>query len=63
MIMKDKELVTCALKSMKNAYAPYSKYKVGAALLSKSGGVYTGWNIENAVLRINRYARERVAYL
>lgn len=46
--MNDKELVKVAFDAMKKAYAPYSGYKVGAALLSKSGAVYTGCNIENA---------------
>ena len=43
-----KELCKEAVKAMENAYAPYSKFKVGAALLTKSGKVYTGCNIENA---------------
>lgn len=45
--MKDQVLLGHAKKAMKNAYAPYSKYKVGAALLTKSGKVFTGCNIEN----------------
>ena len=36
-----------ASKAQKKAYAPYSKYKVGAAILAKSGKIYTGANIEN----------------
>jgi len=43
------KLVAQAIEARKNAYAPYSKYKVGAALLGKSGRVYTGCNVENAV--------------
>ncbi len=46
--MNEKELCQMAVKAMENAYAPYSKYKVGAALIAKSGRVYTGCNIENA---------------
>ncbi len=46
--MNNKELVKVAFDAMKRAYAPYSGYKVGAALLSKSGRVYTGCNVENA---------------
>lgn len=46
--MNNKELCLKAYEAMKNAYAPYSDFKVGAALLTKSGNVYTGCNIENA---------------
>ncbi len=37
-----------AIKARENAYAPYSKYPVGAALLTKNGRIYHGCNIENA---------------
>ena len=46
--MTEKELVALAKKSAENAYAPYSGFTVGAALLCKSGKVYLGCNIENA---------------
>ncbi len=46
--MKPTELIELAKKARKKAYAPYSHYKVGAALLGKSGTVYTGCNVENA---------------
>ena len=46
--MRDKELVLKALEVMDNAYAPYSEFKVGAALLSEDGRVFCGCNIENA---------------
>lgn len=41
-------LIKYALEARKNAYTPYSHFKVGAALLTKSGRVYKGCNIENA---------------
>jgi cytidine deaminase len=41
-------LVTAARSARERAYAPYSKYKVGAAILTKSGSVFTGTNVENA---------------
>ncbi len=46
--MQDEKLIELALLSQKNAYAPYSNFHVGAALLAKSGKVYTGCNIESA---------------
>lgn len=46
--MTDKELLGIAIEARKLAYAPYSNHKVGAALLGKSGKIYTGCNVENA---------------
>ena len=41
-------LLNAALSARERAYAPYSKFLVGAAVLAKSGKIYTGCNIENA---------------
>lgn len=46
--MDNRELAGLAVEARKNAYVPYSGYKVGAALLTKAGKVYQGCNIENA---------------
>ena len=59
--MTDKELVLKAIDAMKNSYSPYSEYKVGAALLTESGKVYTGCNIENVAFGPTVCA-ERVAF-
>jgi len=46
--MDDLELISQALGVRELAYAPYSRFPVGAALLGRSGRVYTGCNVENA---------------
>lgn len=46
--MTEKELCRLAIQATEKAYAPYSGYRVGAALLSKDGRVFTGCNVENA---------------
>lgn len=43
-------LIDHAVQARKFSYAPYSKYKVGAALLTQGGRIYTGCNIENVGL-------------
>ena len=44
--MTDLELIELAVKAKQKAHVPYSGFKVGAALLGKSGKVYTGCNVE-----------------
>lgn len=46
--MTNKELIQIAKMAYKKSYSPYSKTKVGAALLCKNGAVFTGCNVENA---------------
>lgn len=57
----EKELCELALQAMNRSYSPYSRYKVGAALLCNSGKVYLGTNIENAAFTPTACA-ERVAF-
>ena len=45
---KNTKLFAAAKKIAKNAYSPYSKCKVGAAILSSKGKIYSGCNVENA---------------
>lgn len=59
--MNKTELMRLAKEARKNAYCPYSKVKVGAALLTKDGRVYSGANIENAAYSPSVCA-ERVAF-
>ena len=46
--MTNKELINLAIGARKNSYAPYSGFRVGAALLTADGKVFCGANIENA---------------
>jgi len=53
-------LIEKAAEAQKGAYAPYSHYPVGAALLTKDGNIFSGANVENAVYPLTMCA-ERVA--
>ena len=56
-----KELIKQAIAAMQAAYAPYSHFRVGAALLTRSGRIYQGGNIENAAYTPTNCA-ERTAF-
>lgn len=56
-----KELIQAAMDSLKYSYAPYSNFKVAAALKTKKGIIYTGCNIENAAYTPSNCA-ERTAF-
>lgn len=43
-----KKLINAAKEAMQNSYAPYSNFRVGAALLCEDGSIYKGCNIENS---------------
>lgn len=55
------DLIEVAKKARENAYAPYSDFKVGAALKTKTGRIFEGCNIENSALSMTNCA-ERTAF-
>ena len=58
--MQTEDLIKAAKKAREFSYSPYSKFKVGAAVLTKTGKIYSGCNIENASYGITNCA-ERTA--
>ncbi|MBI5402348.1 MAG: cytidine deaminase [Ignavibacteriae bacterium] len=54
------ELIKSATEALKKSYSPYSKFKVGAAILTKNNKIFTGANVENASYSLTICA-ERVA--
>ena len=57
-----KKLLSLALEVRKNAYAPYSNYAVGAALMSSGGEIFTGVNVENAAFAITICAERSAVF-
>ena len=56
--MTNTELMALAAEAAKNAYAPYSKFLVGAALETPDGQIFTGCNVENASYGLGRCAEQ-----
>jgi cytidine deaminase len=60
--MTNNQLIDLAIKASKNAYAPYSKFKVGAAVLLKNGEIITGANIENCSFGLTNCAERSALF-
>lgn len=56
--MNEDQLIAAAIKVRQNSHSPYSKFAVGAALLTKSGAVFTGCNVENKSYRLTVCAEQ-----
>lgn len=60
--MNYQSLIEKAYEAMNYSYSPYSNFKVGAALLTKSGKIYTGCNVESASLGATNCAERTAIY-
>jgi cytidine deaminase len=52
------DLLQAAQRAWRNAYAPYSRFQVGAALRGESGAIFAGANVENAAYHLGRCAEQ-----
>ena len=59
-MVNNEKLILKAIEAAKNSYSPYSKFKVGAALLTNDNEIFLGCNIENSSFSVTNYA-ERTA--
>ena len=57
-----KELLSSAKKALKYSYSPYSGYKVGAAVITGKGNIYSGTNVENASLGLTVCAERNAVF-
>lgn len=57
-----RSLFEAALAAASNAYAPYSRFRVGAALLTENGGIVTGVNVENRSFGLTNCAERSAVY-
>ena len=60
--MTNKELIDLAIRAQANAYAPYSGFKVGAALLCEDGEVFVGANVENSSFGLTNCAERSALF-
>lgn len=60
--MTKEQLIAKAIEARENAYVPYSKFRVGAALLTKDGEVFLGANVENASYPVCMCAERNALY-
>lgn len=61
-MMDMESLIRAAKKARENAYSPYSNFKVGAAVMTPSGKIYSGCNIENASYGLTNCAERTAIY-